>query len=460
MPVFLQKKKPFSLRKYLIIDIIKLLPLQDETIVIEWVLSFFKQAEEFQDIRCIDTAELSLMSEGYPDLMAIETVIQHSEIILFPIKYNHNLIIMIQMKLEEGIKFKDVKQELRQLHGLITFMLARILFVKQLSQKNNELENNNDRLNKLNQILKKQLTNELINHYKNYEITNNAIKKDLAIELTKELGHEINNLLSTIQFDIIRMELHYDKNNIDKNLLEMLIRYYSLNQNDLKSLLDYDAKRKLDTPIIETLKPYPMLYQYLKMILANKCYKNVNHNNKIAIEHISDIVSKMVYDKMFESNQRKIWDLNTIIKESIQLFKNRCQLESINLKIMYSNKKCFVLANKTTLFQIIINIVKNSLESMKKGSNHELMVKLLKKENSCILNIADSGSGFSDLPSDYANKHECNHLGLGIPIIKSLVSEINGHIEWQKKDWGTCVKLELPVIIAHNKTLLNKIRKC
>ena len=114
--------------------------------------------------------------------------------------------------------------------------------------------------------------------------------------------------------------------------------------------------------------------------------------------------------------------------------------------VSYNKSSCYVHAKKATLLQIIINIVKNSLESMHDNIKHKLSVKVEKKETTCLVTILDTGSGFSDLDLSKMMRDPDQRVGLGIPIIKSLVNQINGCIKWEKREQGTLVSIKLPLM--------------
>ncbi|MAQ64697.1 hypothetical protein CL647_02735 [bacterium] len=440
MQAYLQKKKSVSLSSFLKTELLNLLPFQDDCIVIELLESYAAQIKEFKEIRFVKYTDKQDSS--------LAMLAKESNKIMLDINSNDNAVKMVvEIQLEEGVSEGAIKQELEELRFFIAIFIDRIQYIEQLYKKNNELEMINSNLKKINKLLKRKLKNEMINQYENYDVSRSIIKKEFISQKTKQLCHEINNPLSLIQFDVMSLEGECQQSKIDSGVLELLATHYKIEEKVSNDLINIKTISEFEQSSSDYIKKYPMLSHYVGMILKNKQYHHVNNSNKIAIKQISAMVSKVIEETLYEGDQYNNLDMNKVVKESMAIFKHRCQLEAVELLVSCSKSSCYVHAKKVTLVQIIINIVKNSLESMRDNIKHKLSVKVEKKATTCLVTILDTGSGFSDLDLSKMMRDPDQRVGLGIAIIKSLVNQLNGSIKWEKREQGTLVSIKLPLMV-------------
>jgi len=143
--------------------------------------------------------------------------------------------------------------------------------------------------------------------------------------------------------------------------------------------------------------------------------------------------------------ERKIikCNLEEILKEVINLFSAETQIEFETIP----NETFFVNADKEELKRVFINIIKNSVQA----NSTEIKVKLYKDANYCFINIEDNGSG---IPEEILNKifdpnfsTKTEGTGLGLPIVKRILNDINGTIEIKSEvGKGTIVMVAIPQI--------------
>lgn len=114
-----------------------------------------------------------------------------------------------------------------------------------------------------------------------------------------------------------------------------------------------------------------------------------------------------------------------ILKEVIALFTSQISIDFEHVK----NEKFFVNADKEELKRVFINLMKNSVQA----NSTQIKVKLYKDANYCFINIEDDGSG---IPEDLLDKifdpnfsTKTEGTGLGLPIVKRILNDINGTIE-------------------------------
>jgi len=216
-------------------------------------------------------------------------------------------------------------------------------------------------------------------------------------------------------------------------------------------LKDFKDEKAISEGSLDKFQAYPMLYNYLATIKTSRSYHQINHNNALAINHIASMVETMAYDSMKKSDDEDSIEVNHLVKESSLLFKNQCSVKSIKLNLKYSKMPCYINVKKVTLMQIILNLVKNSIQSMndRESKNDSLVnyleIDIKKEQRYCQISVADTGSGFCDLDLERFVAEGYKPIGLGIPLIKTMVQEIHGDITWQKDKKGTTAILRIPL---------------
>ena len=108
-----------------------------------------------------------------------------------------------------------------------------------------------------------------------------------------------------------------------------------------------------------------------------------------------------------------------------------------------------VKIDRTNLIRVITNLVKNSLQATENISNPKIIVRIKKIRNKAIIEIEDNGIGISIKNRDkifepkFTTKSK--GMGLGLSIIKNLVTNYNGEIDFKSTKRKTTFKIELPV---------------
>jgi two-component system sporulation sensor kinase B len=114
-----------------------------------------------------------------------------------------------------------------------------------------------------------------------------------------------------------------------------------------------------------------------------------------------------------------------------------------------SKDEVFINGDYSRLKQVLINILKNSVEAISKYGKIDISLKLLKKY--VLLSIKDNGCGMSNEELGkidelfYSSKKK--GCGIGVSLSKEIISLHNGSIKY-KSDLGkgTEVVIKLPIV--------------
>lgn len=218
--------------------------------------------------------------------------------------------------------------------------------------------------------------------------------------------------------------------NIIKSYEKMLKRLKD--HSDLQSDFVNSASHELKTPIF-ILKNYSLLLK-----------KSLNSNPELIKESIETISSeinnmeKLVEKLLFlsRSDSKPILDKEKInISEVIEDVIQEMNIIYPKQVINFHSKEHIINSNWVLCKQVIRNIIENAI---KYGENNPIEVFLSYNSKSCLIYIIDYGVGISkdDLPFLFnkffkvnnKNSEEGSGYGLGLPIVKSIISSLNGRI--------------------------------
>ncbi len=184
---------------------------------------------------------------------------------------------------------------------------------------------------------------------------------------------------------------------------------------------------------------------------------------------INDILdfSKIESGKMELTEQE--YQLSTVLFDVINMIKVKAQSKNLEFNINVDEK----LPNNLTgddvrIRQVLINLLNNAIKYTLNGSVTLNITKFSKNDNTITLKIEvrDTGMGIreSDLPdlfSDFKrlNLKETRHIegtGLGLPITKSIVEQMNGRITVESEyGKGSAFTVYLPQVFHGNESIGN-----
>jgi len=145
-----------------------------------------------------------------------------------------------------------------------------------------------------------------------------------------------------------------------------------------------------------------------------------------------------------------IMDFNMLIDDAVYKMKPLLNENNINLNLDIIDDEIFINGDYNRLSQVLINLIKNSIEAVPKDREGKINISTHIKKNKYFLVIEDNGNGMTkDVLSKikepfYTTKKRGS--GLGVSLIYEIVEAHNGKIEYES-DYGrgTKVILEMPL---------------
>ncbi len=244
---------------------------------------------------------------------------------------------------------------------------------------------------------------------------------------------------------------------------------------DLVVQIDITKRKKIEEQLIKSEENYRVAYNnanFYKDLFThdmNNILQNILSSIEIATHYLGEEIILPEVRSMFNttkqqvrrgatliSNIQKLSDLDKaqiltqpievckILKESVEILKKNFQKRKINAEIETEKKKLFVKAN-----DLLIDVFENILINAVKYNERpivEILIKFskIKKEGSKFLKMEfiDNGNGISDDQKEiiferaYRADKSTSGMGLGLSLVKKIISLYNGEIWMEDKIQG------------------------
>ncbi|MCR4416521.1 MAG: ATP-binding protein [Ignavibacteria bacterium] len=268
------------------------------------------------------------------------------------------------------------------------------------------------------------------------EATKKVSSGDLSVKLEPKESGEVGDLIEA--FNKMISDLEESRKNLARIEREQAWK-------EMAKQVAHEIKNPL-TPMKLSLQHLQFLYKENRKEFA-RIFGKVSTTLIEQIETLTKITNE--FSHFARMPERKIikCDLEEILKEVINLFSAETKVEFESVP----NETFFVNADKEELKRVFINIIKNSVQA----NSTEIKIKLYKDANYCFINIEDNGSGIPEelldkiFDPNFSTKTE--GAGLGLPIVKRILTDINGNIEIKSEvGKGTIVMIAIPQIKSEN----------
>lgn len=147
----------------------------------------------------------------------------------------------------------------------------------------------------------------------------------------------------------------------------------------------------------------------------------------------------------------EVFDLNEILQISVPLLK-RSVRQDVGISLDLDSRPVPIRAAKTQIEQIILNLFKNSADSMKDSLSAQFQIQTrLLEDSSVLLLLRDNGSGIPKeiLPKIFdpffTTKAPGQGVGLGLYIVQEILKSHNATIKIETENkLGTLIRLHFP----------------
>ena len=176
-----------------------------------------------------------------------------------------------------------------------------------------------------------------------------------------------------------------------------------------------------------------------------------------SFQRVDDLIERMnVITKQLKSYARKgreelvQVDLKMVISYALDIMASQLNLLQVEYLQQMPDEPVMVLGDQIRLEQVVINLIRNSLEAMAKINNPKLKI-ILKTNNNAVITVIDNGHGISDLKSlfepFYTTKDPGHGVGLGLAISSGIIKELGGRLVAKNSpDSGAIFEITLPLM--------------
>lgn len=180
---------------------------------------------------------------------------------------------------------------------------------------------------------------------------------------------------------------------------------------------------------------------------------NIEHSKKY-IPILKDEISKVLtlLQDFLSLNkihiEKETMDINYLLENVVSSVKPLLKEKGVKLKFKDKEDEIFIEGDYNRLSQVMINIIKNALESMEDKKVLTIETKIDK--NNIIVKIIDTGKGMTKeelekLKNPFFTTKR-NGTGLGVYLSKEIVKAHNGNIMYKSREnVGTTVTMTLPL---------------
>ena len=253
------------------------------------------------------------------------------------------------------------------------------------------------------------------------------------------------NMIMLVIFNYILIHIIY----LLYNLAEFMIKD-RFNYNKIKQ--DSRIKTSLFKITHEIKNPIAVIKAYLDMI-DTKDKRKVEKYIPIIKSEIDRLLN-LLEDFLLVNKANisfDIMDVNMLIEDIIDREKPLIKASNIKFDASLIDDEIYINGDYNRLSQVLINIIKNSIEAMENRSNKLLNIKEVIKDNYVNIIITDSGIGISKRKMNMIKEPfyttKARGTGLGVSLSDEIINAHNGTLEYESKEFlGTKVTIKLPLI--------------
>lgn len=173
------------------------------------------------------------------------------------------------------------------------------------------------------------------------------------------------------------------------------------------------------------------------------------------IERIERIVRRMLDKTRFETELSPL-DLNAVLRKLCDAMLPTLDKHNVQLVETFAEKLPLMAGSSDRLQQLFLNLINNSLDAMSEGGEIQIRTATegkLGKAQRIVVDFTDTGSGMTPevmrhiFDPLYTTKERGHGTGLGLVIVKQVVSELGGAVGVESElGKGTRFRLTFPAI--------------
>ena len=228
---------------------------------------------------------------------------------------------------------------------------------------------------------------------------------------------------------------------LEKSAKKLAIQEREQAWQEMAKQVAHEIKNPL-TPMRLTVQSFEQRF------LKNKPYskEKIKEFSKILIEQIDtmkDVANAFSDFAALPEAKLKSLDIVEISRRSLEIF------EQIKIVFTSSHPKIFVNLDRTQWVRVMTNLIQNGIQSVPAESKVELKVEIKKLMKEVQIHFSDNGIGISKSIKDKIFEPKfttkTKGMGLGLGIVKNIVSSHGGKINYSSSSKGTKFTITLKI---------------
>jgi signal transduction histidine kinase len=220
-----------------------------------------------------------------------------------------------------------------------------------------------------------------------------------------------------------------------------------------------NISHEINNPLTIAAGHAEILGDYLRSpspISKIEAMKKANETVMESLERVNQIIKNMK-DFLHQSQDEKEYcDLEALVDTAMEWIQPTAKKANIEVSKVVKAEKTAILANKIKLEQVVINLVKNSIDAIidagKEDGKIEIVLSKSKDDHQVMIDVKDNGPGIpanvkENLFKPFTSSKESGKgTGLGLSICLKIVESHQGKLELMPTDNGAHFRLRLPMI--------------
>jgi signal transduction histidine kinase len=193
--------------------------------------------------------------------------------------------------------------------------------------------------------------------------------------------------------------------------------------------------------------------------LASVLRENIeNFPSEKVVEYLGNILSEvgrieflLRMFKVFRSYEDldvQLIDIRVFFERFSKLLERDLRARNIEFRVDYHHNVLYAVGDERALQQIMLNVLTNAMDAVSESENPFIQVDISNSERNVEITVTDNGIGISPKESDklflpfYTTK--AKGTGMGLTIVKNLLTRMGGSIKIGPMEKGTRVSVLIP----------------
>jgi signal transduction histidine kinase len=259
-------------------------------------------------------------------------------------------------------------------------------------------------------------------------------------EIASDVLHDIGNAIVGFGSYLTRIKRSVQNNNMEN------LQRLSLFLGDKKEALATSLGEAKADALIDMLNGITHSQQTSKEEIQHAVTEQLN-----IISHIQEILDIQRQYVTGESKKRKPVNLRGVINDCMAMLFASYDKRGIDITLNLNHDVPLLEGDRTKLMQVVLNILKNSLEAIDTNAPmKKIAIELYHDSDGITLHVKDSGSGFDKATAEKLFERgfttKSSGTGIGLNNCKTIVESHSGTLEMKSDgiDKGSETKIRFP----------------